>query len=72
QGWAINADIRGHQVVIDQPLASVGTNEGPTPLEFFLFSLAGCIGSIARIAAAQQKIDLKSMEVKVDADLNPM
>lgn len=72
QGWAINADIRGHQVVIDQPQASGGTNEGPTPLEFFLFSLAGCIGSIARIAAAQQKIDLKSMEVKVDADLNPM
>ena len=40
QGWAINADIRGHQVVIDQPQASGGTNEGPTPLEFFLFSLA--------------------------------
>lgn len=72
QGWAINADIRGHHVVIDQPQASGGTNEGPTPLEFFLFSLAGCIGSIARIAASQQKIALRSMEVKVDADLNPM
>ena len=72
QGWAINADIRGHKVVIDQPQASGGTNEGPTPLEFFLFSLAGCIGSIGRIAAGQQKIDLRGMEVKVEADLNPM
>ena len=72
EGWAITADIRDHKVVIDQPQASGGTNEGPTPLEFFLFSLAGCIGTIGRIAASQQKIELRGMEVKVDADLNPM
>lgn len=71
-GWAINADIREHKVVIDQPQAGGGTNEGPTPLEFFLFSIAGCIGTIARIAANQQRIELRSMEIKVDADLNPM
>ncbi len=71
-GWAIRADIRDHKVVIDQPKASGGTDEGPTPLEFFLFSIAGCIGSIARIAAGQKRIDLRGMEIKVDADLNPM
>lgn len=71
EGWAIRADIRDHKVTIDQPRASGGTDEGPTPLEFFLFSLAGCIGSIGRIAAGQQKINLRSMEIKVEADLNP-
>ncbi|WP_415882502.1 OsmC family protein [Neptuniibacter sp. QD34_54] len=71
-GWAIHADIRDHQVTIDQPQASGGTNEGPTPLEYFLFSLAGCIGSIARIAANQEKIELRSMQIQVDGDLNPM
>lgn len=70
-GWAIHSDIREHKVVIDQPQAGGGTNEGPTPLEYFLFSLAGCVGSIGRIAANQQKIDLRGMEVKVEADLNP-
>jgi len=68
----ITADIRGHKVVIDQPHAAGGTDEGPTPLEYFLFSLAGCIQSIARIAATQQKLALRHMEVSVKADLNPM
>lgn len=70
-GWAISSDIRDHKVVIDQPQASGGTNEGPTPLEYFLFSIAGCVGSIGRIAANQQKINLKGMEIFVEADLNP-
>lgn len=68
----IMADIRGHKVVIDQPHAAGGTDEGPTPLEYFLFSLAGCIESIARIAATQRKLELRSMEVVVSAELNPM
>jgi len=68
----ITADIRGHKVVIDQPQAAGGTDEGPTPLEYFLFSLAGCIESIARIAATQQKLDLRGMEVSVEAQLNSM
>ena len=38
---AIYADIRDHKMVIDQPTAAGGKNEGPTPLEYFLFSLAG-------------------------------
>ena len=70
-GWAIHSDIREHKVVIDQPQAGGGTNEGPTPLEYFLFSLAGCVGSIGRIAANQQKINLRGMKIQVDADLNP-
>lgn len=68
---AVYADIRDHHVVIDQPANAGGTNEGPTPLEYFLFSLAGCIASIARVAAMQQKIELRGMELKVDAALNP-
>ncbi|MDI3323005.1 OsmC family protein [Pontibacterium granulatum] len=68
---AVYADIRDHKVVIDQPVNAGGSNEGPTPLEYFLFSLAGCIASIARIAAMQQKIEFRGMELKVDATLNP-
>jgi len=70
-GTQVYAEIRDHKVVIDQPAAGGGKNEGPTPLEYFLFSLAGCIASIGRIAAMQQKIDLRGMEIKVDAAMNP-
>lgn len=71
EGYRIDADIRGHQVAIDQPRSSGGTDTGPTPLELFHFSLAGCIGSIARIAAMQQKINLRAMSITVEGDLNP-
>lgn len=69
--YAVQADIRGHKVVIDQPQNTGGTNEGPTPLEFFLFSLGGCIATIARTAATQQRIELRAIEVSVEGDLNP-
>ncbi|MBQ0783580.1 MAG: OsmC family protein, partial [Amphritea sp.] len=62
-GCQVHADIRGHKIVIDQPKPAGGTDEGPTPLEFFLFSLAGCIASIARVAATQQKIEMRSIDI---------
>lgn len=70
-GTQVHADIRGHKITIDQPAQAGGTDEGPTPLEYFLFSLAGCIASIARIAATQQKLDMRGIDIDVAADLNP-
>jgi len=70
-GCAVHAEIRDHKVVIDQPTAGGGSNEGPTPLEYFLFSLGGCIASIARIAATQQKVELRSMQISVSGELDP-
>jgi uncharacterized OsmC-like protein len=69
--FRVESDIRGHKVVIDQPAAGGGTDEGPTPLEYFLFSLAGCVATIGRVAAKQQKIDLRSFSVSAEADYDP-
>lgn len=60
----------GHAVVIDQPVAAGGGNAGPSPLDLFFASLAGCIGTIARIAAMQQRINLRGMEIAVEGDIN--
>ena len=68
--FKIKSNIRNHVVYIDQPKESGGEDTGPTPLEYLLFSLAGCIASIGRIMANQKKIDLKSMEVKVEGQLD--
>ncbi len=69
--FQVSADIRGHKVVIDQPAGGGGQDAGPTPLEYFLFSLAGCIATIGRIAAMQKKIDLKRFAVSVEGDYDP-
>ncbi|MDF7808911.1 OsmC family protein [Pontiellaceae bacterium B12219] len=68
--FVIESDIRGHKVIIDQPANAGGTDTGPTPLELMFASLAGCIGTIGRIVAMQQRIDLKGMNIKVEGDLD--
>ncbi|WP_281648814.1 OsmC family protein [Parendozoicomonas sp. Alg238-R29] len=70
QGFRIEGQLGSHTAVIDQPKAVGGNNEGPTPLEYFLFSLGGCVASIGRIMAKQQKIALRGMSVIVEAGLN--
>lgn len=68
--FVIETDIRGHQVLIDQPANAGGSDRGPTPLELVFASLAGCIGTIGRIVAMQQRIALKGMNIKVEGELD--
>jgi len=70
EGFKIESQIRDHAVAIDQPQAAGGTDTGPTPLEYFFFSLAGCIGSIARIMANQRRLAIRSMQVTVSGELD--
>ena len=66
----IESRIREHRVVIDQPKIGGGTDSGPTPLEYLLCALAGCIGSIGRLVAHQKKIVLRGMEISVSGELD--
>jgi uncharacterized OsmC-like protein len=54
-----------HTMYVDQTKAGGGTDAGPTPLEYFLASFAGCIGTVARIVANQKKITLNGIEMKI-------
>lgn len=69
-GMKIESRARGHLVVIDQPKSAGGMDAGPTPLEYLMFALAGCIGSIGRIVAHQKKIVLRGMEISVSGELD--
>jgi uncharacterized OsmC-like protein len=69
-GMKIECHAGRHTVLIDQPKAAGGTETGPTPLEYLMCSLAGCIGSIGRIVAHQKKIALRGMEIAVSGALD--
>ncbi|MFF7160185.1 OsmC family protein [Streptomyces sp. NPDC008086] len=43
EGDAYTVDIRGHQVMVDQPQDAGGTDTAPTPTELFAASLATCV-----------------------------
>ena len=68
--FGIESDVRGHKIKIDQPANAGGNDTGVTPLELVLVSLAGCIGTIGRIVAMQQRITLRGMDIQVEAELD--
>jgi len=68
--FTIESQIRGHTLFVDQPPSGGGDDAGPTPLEYLLLSLAGCIGTIARIVARQKRIELRGMTVRVEGELD--
>jgi uncharacterized OsmC-like protein len=55
---------------IDQPEAMGGDNSAPTPLHYFEWALAGCIVTIGKIVAKQQRIDLRGLTCSVEGGLN--
>ncbi len=55
-----------HTMYIDQTKAGGGNDAGATPLEYFFASVAGCVGTVARIVANQKGITLNGMDIKVD------
>jgi len=59
-----------HRVVIDQPTASGGTDEGPTPLDYQLIALGGCLAAIGRIVANQQQLAIRGIRVAVEGSLH--
>lgn len=63
--WKVTAQVGKHHLVIDQGDA------GANPLDTFLFSLAGCISTIAKMVAREQGFALNGIEVEVEALLNP-
>ena len=61
---------RPHTFDIDHPAVLVGTDVGPTPVEYLLHALAGCLtAGLANIAAARG-IDLTEVTSTVEGDID--
>jgi uncharacterized OsmC-like protein len=59
-----------HVFDADHPAVLVGSDNGPTPVEYVLHALAACLtAGIANIAAAR-KINLTSVESTVEGDID--
>jgi len=58
-----------HNFIIDQPRPA-GTDEGPNPMEVYLSSIPACICAIGRIIANQKRLPVRSINVKLEGDIN--
>ncbi|MCQ4327522.1 osmotically inducible protein C [Stutzerimonas stutzeri] len=70
-GMAIEVECGSHRLIMDQPKNAAGQDLGPTPLEAIMAAVAGCFGTIGRIIAHQQKIELRGMHFEIEADYDP-
>jgi uncharacterized OsmC-like protein len=60
-----------HTVRIDEPEALGGQNTGPNPVELVLSALGGCLVVLATVYAPHYGVELKSIRVDVEGDLDP-
>ncbi|TDC67479.1 OsmC family peroxiredoxin [Actinomadura sp. GC306] len=58
--------VRGHIVHVDQPYSAGGTDEGPTPVELFVASLAACAAHYARRYLVRHGLPADGLEVTAD------
>ncbi len=70
EGFYIETKVGNHTVYVDQTKDGGGQDKAPTPLDYTFVALAGCLITIGKIVAFQQKINLRGMEVSVEGDLN--
>jgi uncharacterized OsmC-like protein len=66
EGVRFTADIRGHRVTYDQPVAAGGGDAGPTPTESFVASLAGCVAYYVERFLARHGVPADGLAVTAD------
>lgn len=55
--------VRGHRLVIDQPVDDGGTDAGPTPTELFVAGLASCVGFYAERFLRRHSLSVEGLAV---------
>ena len=68
-GESYEIAVRGHQIVIDQPVAAGGKDAAPTPTELLIASLASCMAFYAGRYLTRHGYDRTGMTVSADFDL---
>ena|SRR6266508_5003396 len=63
--------VRGHRLLYDQPLPDGGDDQGPTPTELFVGSLAACVAFYARRFLARHDLDADGLRVEAAYTMSP-
>src|SRR5438874_7629909 len=70
-GVKFEAAARGHRIICDQPVEKGGSDEGMTPPEFLLTSLATCGGYYAAQYLKARGLSMEGLQVRVTAEKAP-
>jgi diguanylate cyclase (GGDEF)-like protein len=59
------------KIIVDEPKNQGGTDDGPTPVDYLLAGLAGCINVVGHVIAKEMGFELRGMDIQLEGDLNP-
>jgi putative redox protein len=65
KNYLAEAKIRGHFVVTDVPIPDGGEDTAPTPVEYLLTAIGGCVAITLRMYAARRRWDVGEITVNV-------
>ena len=68
KGMAFNAEVNGHNILLDADTAAGGENSGPRPKALVLGALGGCSGMDVVSILAKMKVDLDGFEMLIDGE----
>lgn len=66
EGDVLTATVRGHEVMVDQPLEDGGEDLAPNPTELFVAGLATCVGFYAERYLRRHDLDPAGLVVACD------
>ncbi|MGJ9458435.1 OsmC family protein [Oceanobacillus sp. CF4.6] len=66
----VEAEARGHKVIVDEPKNLGGTDQGMNPVELLLSSLGACQSIVARTYAEKFEVDLQNFWVELEGDID--
>jgi|TARA_B110000858_G_scaffold193485_1_gene246053 putative redox protein len=65
KNYAAESKIRNHFVVTDVPVSDGGEDTAPTPVEYLLTAIGGCVAITLRMYAARRSWDVGEITVNV-------
>ncbi len=65
------ANSRQFQLIIDEPEELGGSDQAANPVEYLLAAYAGCLNVMAHIVANEMNIQLRSLDIEIEGDLDP-
>lgn len=69
EGYTHDVEIEGgHSLVLDEPVADGGANEGPSPTRTLAAALAACTAITAEMYGNRKGWELGALEVEVDIE----
>ncbi|MFW6230158.1 MAG: OsmC family protein [Halanaerobium sp.] len=70
EGLKVEAEARGHKIIMDEPEELGGTDQGMNPVELTLTALGGCLSICAGMFAESCGVELNDFSVDLEGDLD--